>query len=393
MTTIETPATSILDAARNAVPALRENGSQAEDDRWLPRENIDLLDRAGVFRMAVPGRFGGLDLPLADQFAVLREISRGCGSTGWTAATWVSTAWMISLYPDRAQEEVFARGTAKVSGAFTPSATLVPAEGGYVLDGSWRFNTGCRGADWNLVAAILDDAASEAPEMLFAVVPMSELEISDDWHVCAAGGTGSSTTTAKGVFVPAHRIANGEQALEGMTADRWNLDVPGRNYGLIGLVMAEAAAVYIGMATAALELFTERLPGRAIAYSNWDDQSRHPLTQISVATAENKIAAARALAAEVVDLLQRRADANVQPSIAERAAVRGRCGYVVQLAKEAVQVLHAHSGASALHRRAHFQRFYRDLEGLSLHGMMAASTNLEVHGRVILGLEPDTPVL
>jgi hypothetical protein len=41
------------------------------------------------------------------------------------------------------------------------------------------------------------------------------------------------------------------QALEGMTADRWNLDVPGRNYGLIGLVMAESAAVYIGMAAAA----------------------------------------------------------------------------------------------------------------------------------------------
>ncbi|SDD09509.1 acyl-CoA dehydrogenase family protein [Actinokineospora iranica] len=392
MTMIEVAAPTVLAAVRDIVPTLRANGLAAEEGRWIPRENIDLLDRAGVFRMAVPERFGGSDLPLAEQFDVLAEISRGCGSTGWTSAAWVSTAWMISLYPDRAQEEVFAGGSVRVSGGFTPSGTAVPAEGGFVLNGEWRFNTGCRAADWDMLAALLERPDGTV-EQVFAVVPMAELAIADDWHVSAAAGTGSSTVTATDLFVPAHRVASGEAAVEGVTGDRWNSGATGRNYGLIGMVMVEGVATHVGMAQAALELFVERLPGRAISYSNWADQSAHPLTQISVATAENKIAAARALAAEVIALLQRRADAGEQPTLTERATIRGRCGFAVQLAKEAVRELHAVSGASALSRKAAFQRFYRDLEGLSLHGLMAPSTNLEVQGRVMLGLDPDAPVL
>ncbi|ONK09793.1 acyl-CoA dehydrogenase family protein [Streptomyces sp. MP131-18] len=392
MTPTQPTGASVLEAVRAAVPTLRANGREAEERRWLPGDNIRLLDEAGVFRMAVPGRFGGLDLPLAEQFTILEEISRGCGSTGWTAASWVSTAWMITLYPDSAQEEVFAEGTVRVSGGFTPGGTVTPTEGGYLLDGTWRFNTGCRAADWDMLAALLEKPDGSV-ELVYALVPMDELEIADDWYVSAASATGSSTATAKSVFVPEHRIADGEAAVEGTLTDRWNSGATGRNYGLIGLVMTEAVAVYIGMAQAAFDLFVERLPGRAIAYTNWEDQSRHPLTQLTVAQAENRIAAARALADEVVDLLQRRADAGEYPTTKERATVHGRCGFAIQSLKEAVELLHSVSGASALARSAPFQRFYRDLEGLSLHGMMAPATNLEVHGRALLGLEPDTPVL
>ncbi|MER6195728.1 acyl-CoA dehydrogenase family protein [Streptomyces cyaneofuscatus] len=392
MTTAQTSSTAVLEAVTDAVPTLRDNGREAEDRRWLPDANIELLDKAGVFAMAVPARFGGLDLPLADQVAVLQETARGCGSTGWTAATWVSTTWMITLYPDQAQQEVFARGSVRVSGGFTPSGTLTPTEGGYLLNGSWRFNTGCRAADWDMLAALLEHPDGTV-ELFYALVPLQDLDIADDWHVSAAAGTGSSTTTATDVFVPAHRVADGEAATEGTLGDRWNAGATGRNYGLIGFVLAEGTAVYTGMAQAAYELFVERLPGKPISYTNWEDQSGHPLTQITVATAENKITAARALTTQVVELLQRRADAGEQPTVEERATVHGRCGYAIQLAREAVEALHHLSGASALARGAHFQRFHRDLAGLSLHGMMTPPTNLEVHGRVLLGLDPNTPVL
>ncbi len=390
MTADRSSASAVLEAITEVVPTLRENGRAAEDRRWIPDENIELLDKAGVFRMAVPGRFGGLDLPLSDQAAVLEEISRGCGSTGWTAAAWVSTAWMIGLYPDKAQEELFGNGSVRVSGGFTPGGSLTPTEGGYLLNGSWRFNTGCRAADWDMLAA-LRELPDGSVDMVYALVPMSELEIADDWHVSAAIGTGSSTTTAKDVFVPAHRVADGEAAVEGALLE--HVATVGRRYGLIGFVLAEGVAVHIGMAQAAYELFVERLPGKAISYTNWEEQSRHPLTQIGVATAENKIVAARALNDQVIDLLQRRADAGEHPTVEERATIHGRCGYAIQLVKEAVETLHAMSGASALARSAHFQRFYRDLEGLSLHGMMAPVSNLEVQGRVLLGLAPDSPVL
>lgn len=35
----------------------------------------------------------------------------------------------------------------------------------------------------------------------------------------------------------------------------------------------------------------------------------------------------------------------------------------------------------------------RDLHAISLHGMLALKTNLEMYGRMLVGLPPSTPVL
>ncbi|MFJ1799965.1 acyl-CoA dehydrogenase family protein [Streptomyces sp. NPDC088180] len=392
MTSTSSPVESVLHQVGEIVPRLRENGEASEAQRWIVDENIALLEKADVFRIATPRRFGGLDLDLADQSRVISEIARGCGSTGWVSMVWISNAWVATLYPDRAQDEIFARDSVRISGGFTPSGTLTPAEGGYVLNGSWRFNTGCRGADWNIAAALLERPDGTF-EDLVAIAPMSDFTVADDWNTSSAAATGSATSTAKDVFVPAHRVVSFENAILNSTPGRAHAGANGRDYGLFSLVMAECAAVLTGMARGAYELFLERLPGRSITYTSWSDQKLHPLTQIQVASAANRIAAAEGLAAGWLALLQRRADAGEQPTIEEKATVRGQAAYAVELAKEAIDTLYNASGATAIQRSVPIQRFHRDSQGLSLHALLLLSTNLETYGRVLLGLDPDTPLL
>jgi alkylation response protein AidB-like acyl-CoA dehydrogenase len=379
----------VRDAVTGMVEHLRDNGLAAEDNRWLAQDTIDLLDRAGVFRLAVPARFGGLDAPLAEQVAVIAEISRGCASTGWVAGAWVQGAWVASLFPDAAQEEVFGDGTVRISGGLAPTATMVPVDGGYVLNGTWGFNTGVRGAHWDFLAAVVPHENGEY-EPVYALVPVDQLGVADDWHVSAAAGTGSFTTSAADVFVPAHRVVTAAELVTGTTGDRSNSGATGRNYGLIVYVMAMSVAVFTGAARGAYDAFVERAPGRGITYTNWTDLSAHPLTQIKVATAANKITAAEAVTANFVRLLQERADAGEHPTVADSVRVRGESGFVVQSVKEAVEALHEVVGASSLLRKEPFQRFYRDVQGLSRHGMMTPNTNLELQGRVLLGHDPDT---
>ncbi|GAA0446865.1 acyl-CoA dehydrogenase family protein [Streptomyces sp. NPDC046215] len=392
MPKIDTSVTSVLDAVKEIVPRLRENGEKAEELRWLPDENIQLLEDAGVFRIATPARFGGLDFPLADQAAVLTEISRGCSSTGWVSMVWVSNAWVATLFSDRAQEEVFTTDSVRISGGFAPTGTFVRTEGGYTLSGTWRFNTGCRGASWNIVAGILENPDGTHEEVV-GIVPMSEFSVADDWHTSAAAATGSSTSSVEDVFVPEHRVVGFGDAIFNTTAGRANPTEGGRFYGLFTFVMAECAATFIGLARGAYELFLDRVPGRGITYTSWTDQTQHPLTQIQVATAANKIAAAEGLAAGWLDLLQKRADAGEQPTLDEKAIVRGQAAYAIQLAKEAVEGLYNASGATVIQRSVPLQRFHRDSQGLSLHALLLLSTNLEVQGRVLLGLDSDTPLL
>lgn len=388
MTRIGTEEQNVLDAVQDVLPILRRNGAESEKQRWIVDENIELLEKAGVFRTAVPKRFGGLDFTVADQAEILTAISRGCASTGWVSMVWVSSAWIVSLYPDRAQEEVFAGGSVRVSGGFTPSGTLTPVEGGYRLSGSWRFNTGVPGAQWNIHAAVVEHADGREEE-LFALVPAEDITVADDWDVFGAAGTGSATSTVEDVFVPAHRVVDAS-VYDASTGDRWNADVKGRNYNLLSYVMATCAPVYLGIARSALELFTERVAGKPITYTNWTDQREHPYTQITVGRAANRIAACEALAQDWLRSIQGRADRGEKMTVEEKATVRGQVGYVVEAAKEAVDMLYDISSASTIARSNHFQRAFRDIAALSLHGLLTPPGCLEAHGRVLLGLEPET---
>ncbi|WP_327232562.1 acyl-CoA dehydrogenase family protein [Streptomyces sp. NBC_01317] len=392
MTTTDSAVAAVLDEVTGLAATLRESGPEAEERRWIPEANIELLDKAGVFRLSVPRRFGGLEAPLADQVRILTEISRADTATGWVAMIWVSSSWVPSQFSDQAQEEVYASGSARVSTGFAPSGTLTPAEGGYTLSGSWKWISGSRGANWALLSALLT-GPDGTPAPYAALVPFSELSIADDWHASSAAGTGSSTVTADNVTVPAHRVAFLIDVLSGATGDRSNTGATGRNYPFIPFFMAQGASAYIGIAKGAYDLFLDRLPGRGITYTSWTDQSQSPVTQIQVATAANKLAAAEGLQEGWLSLIQKHADAGTQPSVEERAAVRGRAAYAIQLAKEAVDELFEASGASVIMRDVPFQRFHRDIRGLALHALFAFNTNQEVHGRSILGLAPDTPFL
>ncbi|MFM9567867.1 acyl-CoA dehydrogenase family protein [Streptomyces turgidiscabies] len=380
---------SVLDAVRDIVPTLRANGADAETRRWIPDENLQLLDKAGVFRTAVPRAHGGLDLGVADQFRVIAEVARGCPSTGWLTMVWLTSTWCASLYPDRAQAEVFADGNTRVSIVFAPTGTLVPADGGYRLNGAWQYNSGVRGADWDLLAAMVERPDGTTEELV-ALVPVSELDVTDDWHVSAGAATGSCTTTAKDVFVPAHRVVSLEEAMVSATGDRSNTGATGRNYGLLAYVLSGVTGAFVGIARGAYELFLDRLPGRGITYTDWTDQKLHPLTQIQVATAANKIDAAEALSTVWLTLLQERADAGEQPTDEEKAIVRGQTAFAAQLAKEAVELLFSASGGSVIRREVALQRFHRDIQGFSLHALVQRDANLEVQGRVLLGMEPGT---
>jgi 3-hydroxy-9,10-secoandrosta-1,3,5(10)-triene-9,17-dione monooxygenase len=374
------------------IPRLRELAGPSEDQRWLAGEAFDLLGEAGLWRAAVPERFGGLDLSVGEQIAVIEKVSRADGSLGWVSALYLANTWVASLYPDEAQSEMFADGQTRVSGAFAPTGTITPVEGGFRLNGSWKWNTGCRGAVWDGLAARLEKKDGP-PEIFYCMTPASDLEIQDDWFAFGASATGSSQVTATNVFIPTCRALPLADALAGTTGNRSNTGATGRNYAFFAYILVESIGAFLGMAEGAYELFLKRLPGRGITYTPWTDQSASPVTHIQVATAANQISAARALTEHAVEVLQRAADRGELPTLAERAALRGEAAYAVELCRQAVSVLYSASGASVIMKDVPFQRFYRDIQALSQHAAMLLNTNLEVHGRVIVGLDPGTPFI
>ena len=384
---IAQPQSGLLERVAALVPLLRENAQRTEEGRRVAQENIDALTDAGVFRMTVARRYGGYESSLLEQYHVLATIASGCPSTGWVATILTAMLWNAGMFADEAQEEVFADPRVRIASVFSVGGQARAADGGVIVSGRWPFNTGCLHSQWAILTA-LAPGADGAPAPASLLIPYAELEILDDWHATGMAGTGSNTTLAEEVFVPSHRILPlaAQMTLEfpsllNRGADYWRVPT-------VSFLIGQAAGAPVGIARGALAAFMERLPGRSITYTDYAEQSRAPVTHLQVGEAMMKIHSADAHGRSAIELAAGAPAGEF--TLTDRALVRAHAAHATALARDAVDVLYRASGASAIQRSVPIQRYQRDIQALANHAFLAEATSLELLGRVVCGLEPNT---
>jgi 3-hydroxy-9,10-secoandrosta-1,3,5(10)-triene-9,17-dione monooxygenase len=378
----------LLERVRALVPMLRANAQRTEESRRVPEENVEALTDAGVFRMTVGSHFGGYESSVETQFEVLADIASGCPSTSWVATILTAMLWQAGMFPDETQEELFADPRLRVASVFAPAGQARPADGGVTVTGRWPFNTGCLNSQWALLTALVaDEAGAVAPASL--LIPYSELTILDDWFATGMAGTGSNTTVADEVFVPAGRVLSLAAALGLDFPSVRNRDARYWNVPFVSFLIAQATGTPVGLARGALDAFMARLPGRSITYTDYADQAVAPVTHLQVGEASMKIFSAEAHAREAVRLVSTTPGRGAPVEV--RARIRAHSGHATALAREAVDILYSASGASAIQANVPIQRYQRDIQALANHALLAPATSLELYGRIACGLEPNTP--
>ncbi|MGW2378787.1 flavin-dependent monooxygenase [Streptomyces sp. NPDC001658] len=382
----------LVERVRALRPLVRDQALRAEQQRRVTDEVVAALSKAGVHRMNVPRRYGGYQSRPHTQADVLAELAAGCGSTAFTAAIQAGCAFIASLFPDEAQDEIFTGPDARVGGTLIPDATAVATDDGYVVNGTSGFATGCRHADWHLLTARVE-SADGPPEVLWTAVPMAELEILDDWQVSGLAGSGSNSVVARDVLVPGHRVLPVGPLLAGEFPSKANADDPFYRMPVLLLFCVWTAPNALGLARSALAEFRERIHRRGITYSSHTRQHEAAVTHLQAAEAAMKLSCAELLTDEFVTLIESRATTGAPYTPEERTRVRAQAGYATRLCKEAVDLLASASGATSLHLDVPVQRTLRDLHALTLHSFVNPTTNLELYGRALSGLDAGTPFI
>jgi 3-hydroxy-9,10-secoandrosta-1,3,5(10)-triene-9,17-dione monooxygenase len=178
----------LMAKASALVPLLRAKAAETEHGRRIPDEILAAMDRAGLFRMRAPRRFGGYEADLRAYMDVVTELGRGCGSTAWIAFISIATAWIVAQFSDEAQREVFEGNPhARTIGVLAMTEPARAINGGYVVSGRWPYASNCLHAHWAVLAVPLPLDGGMAPGIILA--PMSDLTIEDTWHVVAMRGT------------------------------------------------------------------------------------------------------------------------------------------------------------------------------------------------------------
>ena len=376
------------------IPQLRERVSEAEQIRKMPPTNVEAVRKAGLFRVLQAARYRGHQQSLRTHIDTIALVAEGCSATAWCMGVVHAHSWLMAHFPQAAQEETYGTNPdAIISAVVSPRGQAKPAKGGYVLNGVWPFGSGSQYAEWLFLGAAILDERGEVVDEADLLVPSRDVTIKDDWNVTGLRGTGSCTIVAKDVFVPEHRYLSLRALIAGKT--------PGaalhegalyKSAGVPVLTLA-LAPCSLGISRAALAAFLQRLPGREVAYTEREKQIDMPVTHLQVAEAATKIGVAEALLYRCADEIEAAAERGEMMDFAKRARVRADCAWAVRQCLEAVETIYLASGGSGIADTSSLGRAWRDLHAVNMHGLLNLQTNMEMYGRIVLGLKPNTPLI
>ncbi|MFD0691901.1 acyl-CoA dehydrogenase family protein [Actinomadura fibrosa] len=377
----------LLDRAREMAPKLAERAQRAEELRRPPDESVRELAGAGFLDVLVPRKRGGAELDVATVSGIARELGAGCASTGWVAAIYMLHNWLLALFPEEAQDEVFAeRPYAFAPCTLAPVGRAEPAGGGHRVTGRWSWGTGIMHADWVMVSAL----APDGPTVF--LLPAGEVAVHDVWFTSGMRATGSNDIEVRDRFVPAHRSVPLLDFAQGSTPGAALYDGPVYRMPLVSLLTLVGASPILGAAEGLLAAFRERLRERVLVYSG-TRQAEKPSGQMRLGKATAELAAARLLLDRTIAELQDRYRDGGVSGLPERATARLVGSQTVAVARGAVNDICLAAGASAQLMHMPFQRVQRDLATISGHVAFDLDDTYALYGRVALGLDPDATTL
>ena len=369
----------LVAAARNLVPILRERASATEDLGKIPDETIADLKAAGLHKIFAPRRYGGFEMDWGTHVDVSREISRGCGSTGWISSIVLSHTWMLGRFPAETQEEFWPKHPdAIISTASAGGGTLEPVDGGYIANGRWGFASGVDHADCVLVSA----KDKGMPTHHIMLLP-GEFEILYTWVSEGLKGTGSNDVVVKDQFIPTsrtidHHSFSGQYPPGSKLHDKYIYHTEMPSY--FGTLLA---GPLLGTARGALEQYLDSTIGRTGAMRGETIVDQVPV-QMAVGEVEVRITTAEILAEQLCSMLHERGMAHEQLKGTERLRSRHQMAYVARLCRDAVHDLSAMMGVTGQIGRNPVQRHYRDCRTVSTHGSVHYNNSMALAGKKLL---------
>ncbi len=382
-------ATRTLEAARALGPKIRAAADEIEQGRRLPIHLVRDMQRAGVFRMAMPRAWGGPELDFLTQLRVIEALSIADASAGWCTMIGIDGGYMTAYIDQAVAREMYRDLDSVTAITFAPPGKAVKTKDGFIVNGRWPFGSGCQHATWLIGHFLVFDGdsprvgANGLPETRFGFLPAAEGEILDTWTTNGLRGSGSHDWTVKNGFIPEERTFN----LAAPTFYR-----QGPLYTLPNLLIYKVPGVGLGIARGAIEDFVAMASNKPMTFKSPSMGKAAMLlrdetyVQCTVAQAEALVSSARGFVFEAFGDLWNTLAAGDPPSLRQRARGRLAMAHASAACLQAVELLYKANGGSSVYAGNLFDRRLRDMQTANQHTVVSLKT-WEVTGRVLLGLE------
>jgi 3-hydroxy-9,10-secoandrosta-1,3,5(10)-triene-9,17-dione monooxygenase len=217
-------ARDLIDKAKLLQDVLAARSTATAEARRIPDETIKDFQQAGFFKMLQPEQWGGYALDPQVFYAVQLEIAKVCMSSAWVLGVVAVHNWQLALFDNKAAIDVWGDdSTVLISSSYAPVGKVTKVDGGFKLSGQWGFSSGSEHCDWVFLGSVVPEegAPFDMSNYRTFLLPRTDYEIIDTWHVVGLQGTGSQDIKVVDAFVPEYRT---QKLLDG-----FNCDSPGNS--------------------------------------------------------------------------------------------------------------------------------------------------------------------
>ncbi len=364
-----------IDRVNAISPIVREHADAAERDSRPADEVVDAMHEAGLFGMLLPPSLHGGGLSPWEIAPVIEAMARVEGSAGWTLA--LGQGLLSRTLSDDALRRVFGGGRVLMAGSL--NAVLSRAnrvEGGYVFSGRGTYVSNCTHATHMMVAALVADDGKPRfidgnPVIIAGIFPMDGCQVLSTWKMTGMRGTGSHDVLFTDLFVTDEMAMPLGDALA--------------NLG------GSLAPVSMGIAQHAIDAFIElaslKVPGASRSLLR-----ERVTAQDQLGRAAGLLQAARSTYYEAAARELSRSQSGALPSPNEQVHRRLGSLMAAQFAADAVNIIFDAAGMTGAAQSCAIERCWRDVNVIRQH-ITISSTRYEVVGRVLLGMDPASPLI
>jgi 3-hydroxy-9,10-secoandrosta-1,3,5(10)-triene-9,17-dione monooxygenase len=387
----------LLQRADALRPLLRQRQTECEEAGELSADSNQRFLEAGFYRILQPRFFGGYEFALPDFIRVMIAVARGCSESAWVLALTSGHTVLAAQLSESAQREAFGpTGDFRAPGVGMPGGIGVPADGGYRVKGAWDYASGCDLATHFFGSTMVHDPETKAPlGNAWILFDRDQFKIVDNWNVIGMQGTGSRRVVIDDVFVGADRAL-------------WFLDGQGRpvrdqpghalhsnpmyHGWLAPLLISEVAAVSVGAARGALDIYEEILISKKTNFPPFHARSQEAEFQRHFGEAQALIDTAEAallkMTADYMDLARQHVETGTPLDEERERRMILMEQHVIRLAWDSVELMFRTSGTSAAAKSSPLGRALRDLAVIRTHVTLQLDHTAGNAGRLHFGLPP-----
>ena len=382
----------LINVARKILPELSERSGEIDALRQIPQDLADKMAAEGFYRICTPAQLGGLAQDPNTLYEICETLASANGSAGWCIFIGSTSQYLLGALAQEQQHEMMTDINVITSGVFADMGTALYEERdnkpGYLINGHWRWGSGCRNAAWISGGIHEIDGNGDAHQSTDSVLTRvffkpEEIEILDNWHVSGMRGSGSSDYRVENVWVPAARMASSIEQTE-------LRHLPIYRYPKFALLALPIGAITLGMARASINEVI-KIANQKTPQGSRRTLAHRPGLHRDIGVADSKLSAAReylyALSEEVWQHCQTK-----EPTVQQRQKLRAANVHAVNTAVDVIDKMYTLVGGTSVFETSCLQQQCRDVHVATQH-MMVGEPVMELAGRVLLGLDDVAPGL